>query len=186
MNESAETERVECPPTRDPAVRLFIFAGMLIAFGVWCFHDAFLRGKYPYPADGNFNDVLTHYFNHVGGIVLPLLGLIPLIKAILFLRRKLLATAEGIGYEGKTPVAWQDVQRLDAADLQDKGILRLYHGAAKPLVLDSWKVSNFKALVAFVESHVPPAAMEAAEQDAPPAAVSDDPTEPPDDIPPGE
>ena len=44
--------------------------------------------------------------------------------------------------------------------LQSKNILKLHHGGAKPLTLDSWKLDNFKAMVAFVEQHVPPEAIE--------------------------
>jgi hypothetical protein len=171
MNETApspQTDRVECPPARDPAVRLFIFAAMLLAFGVWCFVDSYLGvDKYPMPADGNFSDVAWHYFNHGGAIVMPLAGLIPLWMAVAFLRRKLVADAEGIGYQHRPKVRWESITRLDATELQDKGMLDLHHGAAKPMTLDSWKLTNFKALVAFVEQHVPP---EAIDVDAPPTA----------------
>jgi hypothetical protein len=169
MNETAgspQTDRVECPPARDPAVRLFIFAGMLLAFGGYCFLDAFIWGKYPKPADGNLSDMSSYYFNHVGGIVFPLAGLVPLWLAIAFLRRPLVADAEGLGYEGSPKVRWETVTRLDATQLQEKGILRLHHAAAKPMTLDSWKLTNFKALVAFIEQHVP---SEAIDVDAPPA-----------------
>lgn len=186
---SAPNDRVECPASKDPAVRLFILAGMMLVFGLWCFWDAFVGGKYPYPDDGNINQVMKHYFNHGGGIILPLGGLIPLVWGILALRRRLVADAEGIGYVGKDRVAWQSVTRLDATLLQEKGILKLHHGAGRPLALDSWKLQNFKALVAFIESHVsdearetpePPAAEtpfeaddEAGDQGEPPAAGSD-------------
>jgi len=158
MSETSDTprqERVECPPARDPAVRLFILAGMLLVFGLWCFYDAYVMGAYPYPTNGDINLLAKHYFNHVGGIILPLGGLVPMIMGIRFLRRILVADAEGIRYPGGPAVAWKDVTRLDATDLANKGFLRLEYGDVKPLVLDSWKLQNFKALVAFIETHVP-------------------------------
>lgn len=180
MNEAADIPpitRVECPPARDPAVRLFIFAGMLLAFGIWCFIDAFVRGKYPLPAEAftwkKINLFFAPYFNHIGGIVLPLGGLVPLAMAVRFLTRKLVADEAGIGYAGATQTPWHAVTRLDAGDLRDKGILRLETAAAKPVVLDSWKLENFKALVAFVEQHVPPGAIDAAQTPTPPAPADD-------------
>jgi len=142
-------------------------AGMLLIFGLWCFYDAYVMGHYPMPTDGDINKLAKHYFNHVGGIALPLAGLVPLVLGLRILKRTLVADAEGIRVPGSPPVAWKDVKRLDAADLPGKGILRLEYGAAKPLVLDSWKLQNFKALVAFVEFRVP---AEATETRQPPKA----------------
>jgi len=154
-NEIPQAERVECPPSREPAVRLFIIAGMLLAFGAWCFYDHYVKGHYQYPEDGATGGVVAYYFNHWGGILLPIAGLIPLVMGLLFLRRRLIADAEGITPAGGSKIAWQSVKKLDASDLAGKGILRLECGSDKPLVLDSWKLQNFKALVAFVEAHVP-------------------------------
>ncbi len=137
-------------------------AGMLLLFGLWCFYDAFIKGAYPYPPDENINDLAKYYFNHVGGIALPLAGLVPLVLGLRFLRRIVVADAETIRVPGTPAVAWKDVNRLDATDLPGKGILRLEYGAAKPLVLDSWKLQNFKTLVAFIERHVPAEAVEGA------------------------
>lgn len=164
-DQPAPPDRVECPAAKDPAVRLFILAAMLIGFGVWCFHDAYLGGKYPYPEDAKLNELMNYYFNHIGGIALPLAGLVPLIWGIVFLRRRLVATADGIGYAGRPPIPWQNVTRLDATDLPRKEILRLHYGGAKPLVLDGWKLTRFKDLVAFVEAHVPPDAIETPDEE---------------------
>ena len=166
MNETNETsppQRVECPPSREPAVRLFIIAGMLLAFGLWCAYEYYILGEYHLPTDTEptVNDYAGYVFNAWGGVVLPLAGLVPLAMGILFLRRKLVADAEGITPPGGSKIAWSDVTKLDASDLAGKGILRLEHGADKPLVLDSWKLQNFKALVAFVETHVPAEAVQA-------------------------
>lgn len=163
MSETTDTpqpERIECPPARDPAVRLFIMAGMLLLFGLWCFYDAYIKGAYPYPPDGDVNKLAKYYFNHVGGIALPLAGLVPLVLGLRFLKRIVVADAESISVPGTPAVAWKDIKRLDATDLPGKGILRLEYGQDKPLVLDSWKLQNFKKLVAFVEHHVPAEAIE--------------------------
>jgi len=160
-NHTPRQDRVECPPARDPAVRLFIMTGMLLVFGLWCFYDHYIVGHYQYPKDGNVNDAARYYFNHWGGIILPLGGLVPLALGIRFLRRVLVADAEGIRVPGSPAIAWKDVKRLDATDLAGKGFLRLDYGQAKPLVLDSWKLQNFKAMVAFIEKHVPADAIDA-------------------------
>lgn len=159
MTETSQSDRVVSPPAKDPAVRLFIVAAMLLGFGIWCFLDAYVQGKYPRPENGaDFNAWADYYFNHVGGIVLPLAGLVPLLLALRFLRRPVIADAEGLGYKGGRKIRWEEVGRLDATDLAKKGILRLHYGPEKPLVLDSWKLTNFKALVDYVDSHVPDSA----------------------------
>jgi len=138
-------------------VRLFILAGMLIAFGAYCFVDAYIRGRFPYPENGDLNDFIGYYLNHVGGIVLPILGLVPLVWAIVFLRRVLVADDEGIGYVGKDRIPWAAVQSLDTSKFAEKGILRLRYrsdGRDATLVLDRWKLRNFQPLVALVESKV--------------------------------
>jgi len=160
-NDTPRQDRVECPPARDPAVRLFIMAGMLLAFGLWCYYEAFVLGKFKLPPEPGINDLFGYYLNHWGTVVLPLGGLVPLVMGIRFLRRVLVADAEGIRMPGSPAITWKDVKRLDATDLAGKGFLRLDYGQAKPLVLDSWKLQNFKALVAFIEKHVPANAIDA-------------------------
>ena len=161
MNESAEpagTGRVECTAAKDPAVRLFILAAMLMGFGAWCLTD--MRPR-PETWDlKHVNEIAAYLLNNWGPLLLVPGGMFVLARAILYLRRKLVATDEGIGYDGKEQVAWSRIHRLDATDLADKGMLRLEYGAAKPLTLDAWKLNNFKAMVAFVEARVPPEAIE--------------------------
>lgn len=149
--------RVECPAARDPAVRCFIGAAILIAGGLWCFVDGYVRGL-PKETE-TINDKATWYLNHVGGIVLPLAGLVPLAFGVVALRRKLVADEEGIGYVGKEKVAWTAVRSLDTTKLADKGILKLKYdsgGRDKTLVLDSWKLRNFRELVLLVEKSTAP------------------------------
>jgi hypothetical protein len=166
MNDSAEPERTDrlvCPAAKDPAVRLFILAAMLIGFGLWCLTD---RRQPPEAWDmKHLNQAGGYLLNNWGPFLLLPGGLVSLVWGVVFLRRKLVATAEGIGYLGKQTIPWEKVTRLDASRLQDKGILYLHHGGARPLVLDGWKLSNFKAMVAFAEQHVPPEAIETASGD---------------------
>ncbi|MDY7009802.1 MAG: hypothetical protein SVV80_03520 [Planctomycetota bacterium] len=163
MAEQVQNEEVpasiECPATREPAVRLFIVAGIFIGFGIWCFVDAHIKKKYPPEMkEGNTSDVFTYYFNHGGAVVFPLLGLIPLGLAVASLRRKLLADDKGIGYAGKRQITWSAVKSLDSSQLADKGILRLEYetgGGQKTLKLCSWKLQNFRSLVMLLENKVP-------------------------------
>jgi hypothetical protein len=158
MNESAapaKDDRVECPASKDPAVRLFIIAAMMLAFAAWTIYDAYVARKYPYPDPYELNAYLKHLFNHGAAFVLVPLGVLAIGLGLRSLRRVLVADAEGIGYVGKQKIPWSGVARMDASLLKEKGILRLYHGESGRLTLDSWKLGNFKALVAFVEQHVP-------------------------------
>ena len=161
MNETSQTEnnssapaRVECRATSDPAVRLFILAAMPLAFGVWCLID---RHKHPWPETWdlpNINAVGGYLLNNWGPFVLFPLGLVVLYFAVRFVRRVLVADEEGIGYAGKDKVRWEDVSKLDAAELK-KEILVLESGGQAVLKLDGWKLRNFRDLVAFIERRVP-------------------------------
>ncbi len=158
MNDTSintEVERVECPAAKDPAVRLFILAGMFIGFGVWCIMDLhnFPKPDKPFPED--INAWASWAFNHGGAYVFTPLGVVPLIWGIIFLRRRLNADDVGIGYAGRKKISWNRIERLDSAKLKEKGILALYYNGGKKLTLDSWKLKNFKDLVTLVERHVP-------------------------------
>jgi len=147
--------RVECRAAKDPAVRLFIFAAMLIGIGFWFFLDAYVWKKYPAEGIENINDAFTYYLNHIGGIAFPILGLIPLVWGMIFLRRRLIADEEGIGYAGGQKIPWSEIRALDSSKLASKGILYLKYdsgGKQGTLKLDSWKLQGFRELVALVES----------------------------------
>jgi hypothetical protein len=162
MSEETQSQEVptsvECPAAKDPAVRLFIVSAMLIGGGIWCFLDGYIKHK---PAKvETVNEIATYYTNHVGGILLPLLGLIMLIWGIVFLRRRLVADQDGIGYVGKEKIPWTAVRSLDTGKLASKGILRLRYdseGTEAVLVLDGWKLQGFRELVMLVEKKVKPA-----------------------------
>jgi len=152
-SQDSQTEHVECPPTREPAVRAFIFAALLMGMGAWCLTD--LR-KPPEAWDfKHINEVASYLLNNWGPVVFFPAGLLVAALAVRFLRRKLLADAEGIGYAGADKVAWDQVHELDASKLKDKQILLLRYGQGRKLTLDAWKLQNFRELVAFVEAHVP-------------------------------
>lgn len=142
---------VECPARKDPAVRWFILAAMLIGMGVWCYSDT----KRDTPVPPGLNNA---YFNFAFNYYMPFVAIPPgvglAIFTALFLRRVLVAGPEGIGYKGGKVLSWADVQQLDARELKNKGIVRLMHGGAK-LTLDSWKLGNFKELMIVVETNVP-------------------------------
>lgn len=148
---------VECPAAKDPAVRMFILAAMMIGIGVWCLLD---MHNYPYKSiSEDVNVFLRYAFNHYSPIVLLPLGLLAGLKAAMGLRRRLVADGEGIGYVGKQKISWSAVKSLDSAKLASKGILNITYdtGAGeRTLVLDSWKLQNFRDLVRLVESKLPP------------------------------
>jgi len=165
MNDNAEPAtptRIECAPAKDPAVRLFIGAAGLLGFGAWCFYDAFISGgEYStLPPDPTINQILGYWFNHGGAILFPILALIPLVLGALYLRRRLVADAEGIGYVGKDKIAWGDVEQLDTALWESKGILVIRAAGGVSLSLDEWKLDkkHFRDLIALVERSVPPEA----------------------------
>ena len=150
-----QATEVVCNTAKDPVVRLFIVAAMCLGFGLWCFTDL---AHYPKPVEPfamkHINEWSGYLFNAIGAYVLTPVGLIVLVYTFLFMKRRLVADAEGIGYAGKEKIRWEQVDDLDATKLKDKGIL-VVHAGDRALKLDAWKLKNFKELVAFVESQVP-------------------------------
>jgi len=150
---------VQCPATKDPAVRWFIFTAMLLGFGLWCVYDHYYMGKYYLPTDREvtINDQAKYWFNHYGPFVLIPAGVVCLGVGVVSLRRKLHADQDGIGYVGKEKIPWEAFSGMDSSKLADKGILTLFYGEGdKRLVLDSWKLQNFRELIRLVEAKVPP------------------------------
>ncbi len=148
--------RVVCGASKDPAIRLFIVAGMLLGFGVWCLRDGMGLKR---PTDwslANVNEVAKYVMNVYGPYLFIPLGVIIALWAVVFLRRVLIADGAGIGYQGKGRLAWSDVDRLDATELKTKGVLYLEHGKGERMTVDSWKLQNFRDLVIMIEKHVPP------------------------------
>ena len=159
MNETTEPQgvpsTVECRAAKDPAVRMLILAAMLLGFGGWCFVDGYVRHLPEKLA--NINDLATWCLNYVGGVLFPLAGLIVGARMVVFLRRKLLADEKGIGYAGKEKVPWDAFTGMDSSKFKKKGILRLQYasgGTEKVLVLDNWKLDNFRELLQLVETKV--------------------------------
>ena len=172
--QDTQSERVECPAANDTPVRWFIAAGLLIGMGIWCFWDAYVRDKhgnrkYPKPTeDSGINEKFTYYFNTGGTFVFSLVGLASLGGGILAMRRSLVADEEGIAYRGADKVRWDQITRMDTSRLQSQHILYLHHGRDERLTLDQYKLKNFRALLTFVEDHVPASDAEAPQGDQPP------------------
>ena len=165
MNDAMEKDavaRVECPPARDPAVRWFIFAAMMLGFGLYTVWEHYIRGDYPRPDPYALNPYLKYLFNHYTPYLLIPIGLVALGMGLRHLGRKLIADERGIRYGG-TEVTWDQIERLDVSRLQEKGILCVRYGGDRTLKLDSWKLQNFRKLVGLVEANSPSAAREEAE-----------------------
>ena len=146
---------VECPAAKDSAVRMFIFAALLIGFGIYCFADHYIWGNYKYPDPFKLNPYLGYLLNHYGPFVFLPPGLLLLVWGIVAMRRRLVADEQGIGYVGKPKIPWSAITTVDSSKLADKGVLLIgYTLEERPAVLklDSWKLQNFRDLVALIES----------------------------------
>ena len=156
-SEPATPRHVVCPASKEPAVKKFIIAAMLLGFGVWCYTE-WDNPKYRKPDDWslkNINKVAGHVLNHYGPFVLVPAGAIIAIWAALGLRKKLIADSEGVGYAGSEKVPWEKITKLDASRLRSKGVVVLHYGRNRALKLDSYFLRNFCDLVALVENKVP-------------------------------
>ncbi len=150
--------RVECPPAKDPGVRLLIAAGLLLAMGIYCIIDI-ARGEYGYvhPSE-NLNKFGSWLFNFAGQFVFTIPGLIAMVWAYLYFKhRTCVADEQGLHYAyfKKEPVAWSEIEKIDASKLKADRILVVHAKDGREVKLDSWKLENFKALVVFIEQHVP-------------------------------
>jgi hypothetical protein len=149
---------VTCPASKDPAIRTFIMAAMLVGIGIWCWMDAVNPNIYPYPKAWdieNINDAAGYAFNHwTPWVALPIGAFIAL-RGFMALRLVLTADADGLGYAGKDKRPWDKITALDASKLKDKGILTVEYEGGEELVLDSWKLQNFRDLVGVVEANAP-------------------------------
>ena len=79
--------------------------------------------------------------------------------AVRHMRRVMVADEQGIGWANRPKTPWSKIRKLDASDLADKQILRLETDEGKTIVLDNYKLKNFKELVAAVEARVPASAI---------------------------
>ena len=146
---------VECPPAWDPAVRMLILAGMLLGLGIYCYIDGYVKQKYPHVAYGeDINAWAKWAFNAYGPFVLIPPGLVVLGFLARYLLRKTRADGEGLRH-GSKKAAWGEISALDATDLKSKGIIRVEYGDGNIITLDSWKLRNFRELVAFIETKIP-------------------------------
>ncbi len=160
MTQTGEA-RVVCPAKKDLPIRWFIAAGIFIGFGMWCLHDSrYFANAVPVEEikkdDGtpDLNKALQYYLNNVGGIVLPILGLIPLACGIHTLRRKLIADDTGVGFAGRQ-IPWSKITKVDDSQLAERATLKLHYeqdGQQKQLVISQMDLENFKALVEIVQA----------------------------------
>ncbi|MCY2931200.1 MAG: hypothetical protein NTV86_17270 [Planctomycetota bacterium] len=146
-------DRIECKATKDPIVRLFILAAMLIGFGLYCFMTR--EGTYTAPGK-DLNKFLSWAMGEYGPFVCIPPGVLVAMAAFLAARKRLVADAQGIGFAGGEKIAWSAITAVDAGLLQSKGLLFIHAtGQAKPLRLCDWKLTDFKPMVAFLEAHLP-------------------------------
>ena len=156
---SPAPQGIICRASRDPYVRLAIVALLLIALGGYTIYDHYILGNYPKPESYDLNKYIKYMFNHYIPYLLIPAGLILLFIVVAGIRRVLEADQEGIGYKGKSKTPWNSIKRVDPKLLKTKGILDLYDEMGRKIRLDSWYLTNFRELVAFVEQHIPPEAM---------------------------
>ena len=151
----AEPTRVEARPTRDPAVRTFIVAAMLLGFAVWCLLD---RRPRPEAWDAkHINHVFAYLLNNIGPFLFVPAGLAFLIRGIVYLGRRLQADHQGIGFAGREKIPWEKVTGVDATALKAKGVLRIMSGDQEQMKLCDWHWprEQFRGVVALIERHVP-------------------------------
>jgi len=151
-NENTGLTRVTCPPEKDPAVRTFVFAAIMIGFAVWCYTD---RRELPEAWDlEHINDAAAYLMNNWGPVVLVPIGIIAALMGMKHLSRILEADENGIGYVGKDKIAWSDIVEVDASLLKSKGLI-LINAGEKKLKLRSGDMENFRELAALIEKSIP-------------------------------
>lgn len=146
-------ETLICLPTKEPSVKLFILAAMLLGFAVLCIAD---QAKFRRPEEFGLNNPTAGYvLNHWSPYVLAPAGALLAILAIMQLRRKVKADCCGIGYTSGKRISWDDIAAIDATSLKSKGIMRIDSIRGPRLTLDSYKIQDFRKLVEMVERKVP-------------------------------
>lgn len=150
---TSAADRIECKPTKDPIVRLFILAGILIGFGVYCYLTRTEPTGKPITEDLNgwLSWAMGEYFPYA--LIPP--GLVVAVLGLRAAKKRLVVDAEGIGYVGGEKIAWSAVTTVDAAKLQAKGLLYIHYGQGRKLCLCDWKLTDFKPMVAFLQAHLP-------------------------------
>ncbi len=159
--ENPSTEPIVFAPTTEPAVRVFIMAAMLLGLGGWCWFDKANYSKPQAWTSEYINEIANYVFNHWGPFLFIPVGAVFLAMGIRHLTRKMTADSEGLGYSCEDKVLWTNVTALDASVLKEKGKLTLTYDQSRQLVLDSYKLHNFRDLVALIEQHLPELAGEA-------------------------
>ena len=151
---TTKNNQLECPVDKDPAVRIFIGAGMCLAGAIYC--HATPPDTQP---EGPFSmDKINHYAEwHLffyGRWVLGALAVILAILASRVLRRQIIADDEGMTVNRRHHYAWSEFTGIDASLLAKKGQLALKRTSGDDVVLRRYQYKNFKALVELIEQHV--------------------------------
>jgi hypothetical protein len=152
--ENNQTDRVECSATKDPLIRTFAIAALLIGAGVWCWLDS---AKYAAPEKWDFkhiNEAANYAFNHYLPLIVWPVGVVFLISGSRAAKRKLIADQNGLDCGCSAKIKWENIDSLDATELKSKGWIFL-ETAGKRIKLDGWKLTNFKALVEIIEKNLP-------------------------------
>ena len=150
--ENAGLTHVTCPPEKDLAIRIFIFAAIMIGFAVWCYMD---RRELPEAWTlEHINDAAAYLLNNWGPVVLVPIGIIAAVVGFKHLSLTLEADENGIGYVGKEKIAWTDIVEVDASQLKSKGLI-LVNAGEKKLKLRSGDMENFRELAALIEKSIP-------------------------------
>ena len=152
--ETTQVAEVICPATKEPSIRVFIMALLLLGFAVYCFID---QHKYPYPSEfGLNNETIGYALNHWSPYVFIPAGIVLAGWGVVLLHRRVHANAKGIGYSGKEMILWGDVMSIDATRLKSKGLIHIDTNKGARLTLDSWKIQDFRQLLEVVEKNVEP------------------------------
>lgn len=153
-NTTPAPDRIECRATKDPVIRLFIMAAMLIGFGVWCWVDRETTKQVPFSME-EINAWSKWALAIYGPWLFVPPGLLIIALGIVALAKRFVVDAEGLGYVGKEKIAWSSITAVDATLLGPKGLLFVHHGQGQVLKLCDWKLTDFKPMVAFLEQHLP-------------------------------
>ena len=152
--ETTQITEVICPATKEPSIRVFIMALMLLGFAIYCFID---QAKYPYPTEFALNnDTVGYVLNHWSPYVFIPTGVVLAGWGVVLLRRRVQAGEKGIGHIGGEMIPWHDVMSIDATRLKSKGLIHIDTIKGRRLTLDSWKIQDFRQLLEVIEKNVEP------------------------------
>lgn len=133
---------------------LIIGAGVLI-YGGWCIKDGWFNPEFQTP-----EKTAGRRYSMVGSVVFPLLGLGLIFWAGSLSQKRLIADEVGLRM-GRRCMAWTSVTKVDDAELEAHGLLKVHYKDEKAgeeliWVLDQYQFTDFEALLDYLEANVPP------------------------------